>query len=95
MKNEEKEVEEFHRPVTVKGTVTIPVEVRRLLGIKLRGQVRFRVVGKKRVELLPPAMTLEEAFGSVKPLKNPEDFKELREKAKAERVRKVVSEMKG
>lgn len=95
MKTKEKEIREFHRPVTIKGTVTIPVEVRRLLGVKSRGQVRFRVVGKKRVELLPPAMTLEEAFGSVKPRKGPEDFKELREKARAGRVRKVVSEMKG
>ena len=45
-------------------------------------------------ESLPPVMSLEEAFGSVTPLNQPEDFDELREAAMEEHAVKVVEEMK-
>ena len=85
---------EYLRPVTRKGTVTIPVEVRRLLGVKPHGKVTFRVVGD-RVELLPPTMTLESAFGSVQPRKRPENFKKLRDAALEARASKAVRKAKG
>jgi bifunctional DNA-binding transcriptional regulator/antitoxin component of YhaV-PrlF toxin-antitoxin module len=72
-------VEEFVRPLTAKGTVTIPVKVRRLLGLTLRDKVRFRVVDDKHVQLLPPPMTLEQAYGSVKPLRRRLSLKRIRE----------------
>ncbi len=71
-------IEEYVRPLTAKGTVTIPIEVRRLLGLGARARVRFRVVDGKHVELLPPPMTLKEAFGSVKPLRRPVGLKRMR-----------------
>jgi len=43
---------------------------------------------------LPPTMSLEEAFGSVTPLNQPEDFAALREAAIEEQVQKVVTKMK-
>ncbi len=88
-----KVIEEYLRPVTNKGTVTIPVKIRRLLGVKPRGRVTFRIVAGRKVELLSP-MTLESAFGSVPPRKRPENFKELRDVAMREHARKVVREMK-
>lgn len=88
-----KEIEDFQRPVTIKGTVTIPLQIRTLLGLGSRGQVRFRILDKKRVELLPPPLTLEESFASVKPLKKPLDFKEMRNIVREERAQKVISEM--
>jgi prevent-host-death family protein len=45
-------------------------------------------------ESLPPVMSLEEAFGSVTPLSQPEDFDALREAAMEEHAQKVVQEMK-
>jgi len=45
-------------------------------------------------ESLPPVMSLEEAFGSVAPLSQPEDFEALREAALEEHAQKVVEEMK-
>ena len=83
-----KETREFVRPLTIKGTVTIPIEVRRLLGVKPRDKVTFRIVDGTRVELLPPTMTLESAFGSVKPISRPENFKHLRDTAIGEHVTK-------
>lgn len=46
-----------------------------------KGEVRFRVIDNKRVELLPPAMTLEATFASVKPKRRPLDFKKMRDTA--------------
>jgi prevent-host-death family protein len=43
---------------------------------------------------LPPVMSLEEAFGSVTPLHQPEDFATLRQVAIEEHVQKVVENMK-
>ena len=45
-------------------------------------------------ESLPPVMSLEEAFGSVTPLSQPEDFDALREAALEEHAQEVVEEMK-
>jgi AbrB family looped-hinge helix DNA binding protein len=84
------EIREYQRRLTYKGGVVIPVEIRRLLGIKPRDEVRFRVTGDK-VELLPPTLTLEETFASVKPKRRPLDLKQLRETAIAEHVRKTTS----
>ena len=89
-----KETQEFVRPMTYKGTVTIPIEVRRLLGVKPKDKVTFRIVDGKRVELLPPTMTLESAFGSVLPRSKPENFKHLRDTAIEEHVRKTTSKRK-
>lgn len=87
------EVEEHIRAVTRKGQVTIPAEVRHLLGIKPLDRVVFRVV-KGKVELGPPTMTLEETFGSVRPRSRPENFKATRDMAIEEHAQKVVTEMK-
>jgi bifunctional DNA-binding transcriptional regulator/antitoxin component of YhaV-PrlF toxin-antitoxin module len=89
-----KETQEFVRPLTYKGTVTIPIEVRRILGVKPKDNVTFRIVDGKRVELLPPAMTFDSAFGSVKPLKRPASFKHLRDTAIEEHVRNSSSKRK-
>ena len=43
---------------------------------------------------LPSVLTLEEAFGSVTPLNQPEDFAALRDAAIEEHVQQVVAKMK-
>lgn len=86
-------VAEYQRPVTEKGTVTIPVEVRRLLGVKPRGKVTFRVIGGKRVELRP-TLSLAATFASVRPKRRPLDFKKMRDEAIEEHVHKVVQKIR-
>ena len=75
--------------VTERGQVTIPAEVRRVLGAKARGKIVFEIEGSE-VRILPAAMTLEAAFGSVPPLKGPEDFREMERAAKDERAARLV-----
>ena len=44
-------------------------------------------------ENLPPTMSLEEAFGSITPINQPEDFAALREAAIEDHVETVVKKM--
>jgi prevent-host-death family protein len=59
----------------------------------------YEHLGRQQLEILPeetlpPVMSLQEAFGSVTPLNQPEDFDALREAAMDEHADKVVEEMK-
>lgn len=83
---------EYIQTVTVKGQVTIPVEVRKAIGVKPNSQVTVRLQEGK-VVIEPVAMTLEESFGSVKPITRPENFKRLRDIALEEKVKKNISKM--
>lgn len=79
--------------MTAKGQVTIPAAIRQQLRLKAQGEVVFRMQGN-HVTVEPVAMTLEEAFGSVKPLTQPENFKRLREIALEEKAEKIISTMR-
>jgi len=70
-----------------------PVEVRRMLGLKPKDKVAFRIEDG-RVSLGVPAVTLETAFGSVKPSRRPEDFKKLSRKAWDAKVEETLREMR-
>ena len=87
-------IKQHVRAITTKGQVTIPVEIRQLLGIKPHDKVVFQVVDG-RVELQPAPMTLEATFGAVRPRSHPEDFSILRDAAVEEHAQKVIAEMKG
>jgi AbrB family looped-hinge helix DNA binding protein len=73
-----KEQREYTMTLTRKGQVTIPVEIRRLLGVEPYKQVTFQVE-EGEVRLRPAQATLEAAYGAVKPLSQPEDFEKLTE----------------
>lgn len=79
------------RTLTTKGQVTIPADIRRRLGLKPNDQVIFRVVGD-RVQIEAAPMTLDEAFGSVQPLQQPEDFEEVRCVAREERIDRALED---
>ncbi len=52
--------------VTTGGQVTLPAEVRRVLGVRPRDKVAFAIEDHE-VRLVPVRFTLETAAGSVKP----------------------------
>ncbi len=80
---------EYISTITSKGQVTIPAAVRRVLGVDTADKLVFRIVdGKVVIEPLP--MSLDEAFGSVKPLSTPEDFAEIDRIAREEREAKYI-----
>ncbi len=76
--------------ITSTGQVTIPVEIRRALGLKAQNKLIFRVVQGK-VEVEPFPMTLEEAYGSVPPVTTPENFQARRAAVREERVARAAA----
>ncbi|MEZ4633621.1 MAG: type II toxin-antitoxin system PrlF family antitoxin [Caldilineaceae bacterium] len=80
------EAVEYVATVTSKGQVTIPLAVREQLGIAPQDKVIFRIVEGNRLVVEPLPMTLEDVYGSVPPLQQPENFDELLETARDERA---------
>lgn len=80
-------IQEHTSTVTQKGQATIPLAVRKALGLKPGDRVLFRV-SDGRVELLPSPMTLESVYGAVQPLHRPENWKQVRRIAREERLAK-------
>ncbi len=78
--------------VTRKGQVTIPVHIRRVLGIKPNDRVAFREEDGK-VYLAPVKETLESTFGAVAPLRRPEDWQARRDEAIEDHVAQTLREM--
>jgi antitoxin PrlF len=79
--------------VTERGQVTIPAEIRRRLGIKPRDKVAF-AIDDTEVRLRPVQFTVESAFGSVPPLRQPEDFEALSRVAREEHAAKVIRDLR-
>lgn len=86
-------MKEILATITQRGQITVPAEVRRLLGAKTGDKLAFQIEGTE-VRLAPAAMTLESAFGSVKPLTHPEEFARIEEIAKAEHVARTLAKMR-
>jgi antitoxin PrlF len=85
-------MKEYRSTVTQRGQVTIPAAVRRLLGAKTGDKVAFRVEDGE-IRLAPMRFTIETAFGSVKPLSRPEDFKHISRAAVDEHVARQIAKM--
>ncbi len=79
--------------ITERGQVTIPVEVRRRLGLKTRGKVNFRITEDGTVLITRPVFTIDSAFGSVQPVNTPEDWEARIREAKEEKARETVRKM--
>lgn len=78
--------------ITQRGQVTIPAEVRRLLGVKPRDKVTFTIEdGEVRLERV--ILTLEEAFGSLSRSQEPQDFKALSRIARDAKAEETLREM--
>ena len=75
--------------ITQRGQVTIPAEVRRMLGVKPRDKVAF-TIEKGEVRLEPVPFSLESAYGSVKPSSKPEDFERVTQAAKDAKAEKTT-----
>ncbi len=88
---------EVHATVTSKGQVTIPVEIRRHLGIDAADKVAFVINGEGRVELRPPAYTLASLRGIVPALKGREtgDFDDLIKEAMEDMADEEVRKLRG
>lgn len=86
-------LKEHVRRLTSKSQVTVPADVRRKLGVRPGETIIFRILDD-RVELDRAPMSLEDAFGSVAPLNEPEDFEAAAREAWEEHAGRVLSEMR-
>lgn len=86
---------EITSKITSKGQVTIPVEVRRHLGVSVPDKVTFIIDGPD-VRLRPAKYTLKSAMGAVKALPGTSaDFEREIEEAKEEAVERLVRKSGG
>jgi AbrB family looped-hinge helix DNA binding protein len=86
---------EFVSTISSKGQVTIPVDVRRQLGVGPADKVAFVVTDEGKVELRPVRFTLESVIGSLPALPNEsidleQEVMEAVEEQAAERMRRMV-----
>lgn len=84
-------MQEFETTLTEKGQVTIPQEIRRIIGLQPRDRVRFTVVGDI-VTIKRASSKLLAGYGAVSPKQKPEDFRQVREIVEKGVAEDVVSE---
>ena len=85
-------MKEILSSVSPKGQITIPIEFRRLLGLKPRDKVSIEVEDGK-LTVRPARYTLESVVGSVPPPTSTEDIEGLIHEAKEERAQKVLDKL--
>lgn len=88
-------MKEIIAATTQRNQVTIPAEVRRLLGLKPRDKVAFTVDHHGAVRLTPAPYTLESVFRSVSPATPADDIEALISDAKDEKAEQTVRELRG
>ncbi len=86
-------MQKFTTTVTQRGQVTVPAQVRKVLGVKPKDKITF-TIDDDAVRLSSAAFTLESAFGSVHPLHRPEDLEKLSRIAKEEKAEETVRILK-
>ncbi len=84
---------EITATTTQRNQVTIPAEVRRLLGLKPRDKVAFTIGEEGDVRLAAASFDLESAYGSVKPAGPTQDFKAVSRNAKDAKAEDTVREL--
>jgi AbrB family looped-hinge helix DNA binding protein len=87
-------MKEITTTMTRRGQVTVPAEVRKMLGLVARDKVTF-IIEEGQVRLSPASFTLESAFASVPTLSRPEDVEEQVRIAKEERAQRLARKLAG
>lgn len=71
-------MQELETTLTQKGQVTIPLEIRRLLGLEPHDRVRFEIEGQS-VRITKASSKILQGYKSVTPQKRPENLRVVRE----------------
>ena len=87
-------MKEIVTTITQRSKVTIPAEVRQVLGVKPRDKVAFTIEGNV-VHLAPASFSLESAYGSVKPAERPENFDKITRIVKEAKAEETARELDG
>ena len=78
--------------VTQKGQVTVPIEIRRRLGLKARDKVVFEMDGEVVRMRAVPKTDFRRGYRAVPPRQTPEDFVAIRERMEREIALDVTTE---
>lgn len=84
--------EEYIRTVTQKGQVTIPANIRKLLGVGPNDKVAFILEGEK-IQLTSTKSVVERTAGAFKSKMRPTKVVELREKAEKALAEETLERM--
>ena len=87
-------MKEITAATTQRNQVTIPVEVRRLLGLRPRDRVTFTIEDSGTVRLSLSRFTLESVFASLEPVDEVRDVDALIRDAKDEQAERTVRELR-
>ncbi len=87
-----KTTKEMLSSVSPKGQITIPVAIRRLLGVKPKDTVAF-AIKDGQVTISPARFSLESAFGSLEPPRGVEDVDQLIQEAKDDKAAHTVERL--
>jgi antitoxin PrlF len=90
----ERNTSERTSSVSPKGQVTIPAEIRQLLGVRPRDRVAFEVTDGQ-VLIRPARRSLDSLYRSVPALERPVSDKEMTQLVQEEHVLEVAEEGKG
>jgi AbrB family looped-hinge helix DNA binding protein len=85
-------MKKFIASTTKRCHVTIPAEVRLLLGLKPRDKVVF-IIDEGEVRITPASFSLATAYGSIKLFQKFEDVEEVSQAAKDEKAQKTAQEL--
>lgn len=85
---------EYVSTISSKGQVTIPVDIRRRLGVDASDKIAFAVTGDGAIELRPMRFTLESVIGSIEALPGEsadldQEIKEATEEEVARKMRRL------
>ena len=84
-------MQNFETTLTEKGQITIPQEIRKLLGLHPKDKVRFEVEGDV-VKIKLATSQLLAGFGAVSPKHRPENFQAMRDEFEEGVANDVISE---
>lgn len=85
---------QFTTTTTQRNQVTIPAEVRRILGIKPRDKVSFTVNDDGQVSIAAAEFTLETAYGSVRPITDGRNLDEIVRDVKDEKAEQTARSLR-
>lgn len=87
---------EYVATITAKGQITVPVAIRRHLGVEAADKLAFVIEADGKVRLRPIEYTLRSIRGIVPPLPNtaPDDFEDQIEAAAEENAARLVERMR-
>lgn len=86
-------MQDYETTMTEKGQVTIPLAIRRIMGLHPHDKVSFEVEGDV-VRIRRTTSKLLKGYGAVTPKNRPENFREIRERFEEGVAEEVISEAK-